>query len=157
VASDTEIRKINELKLGPRCVLFVEDSEADFELALMRLTRAGLQNKVLRVCTADEMLEYLRSMDAYLDLERFPMPAVIMIDQHLPGSDGIEAQEMLHSTARFRRIPIIAISSPEQVVKLKSAVELGANGSMTKPFDAREFARICRELELQLDFAPTAA
>jgi CheY-like chemotaxis protein len=124
----------------------------DFEIACMRLHKAKLRNKVLRVITADEMLEYLRSMDAYLDRDKFPLPAVIVLDQRLPDADGLEAQQMLKSSLRFRHIPVIAISSSDQILKLQSAVELGADGFMVKPFNADDFRRLTKELSLPIQF-----
>jgi CheY-like chemotaxis protein len=150
--SDTEIRKRSELNAGPKCVLFVEDNLDDFSLACYALSKVKIRNKVMHVGSADEMLEYLRAMDGYLDRERFPVPAVIMMDMGLPGASGMEAQAMLRTNLRFRHIPIICISTSESMEQLKTAVELGADAWMLKPFSAVEFLNIARDLNLPLQF-----
>jgi CheY-like chemotaxis protein len=150
--SDTEIRKRSEVSSAPKCVLFVEDNLDDFSLACFALNTVRLHNKVRHVGSADEMLQYLRAMDGYLDREKFPRPAVIMMDMQLPGASGMEAQTMLRTNLRFRHIPIICISSSESIEQLKTAVELGADAWMLKPFSAVEFLNIARDLQLQLQF-----
>lgn len=153
--SDTEIRRLRELQTAPRCVLFVEDNPVDFEVACRELQNVHLANRTKCVRTADEMLEYLRGMDAYLDEKNFPMPAVIIIDQR--SDDGLEAQQMLRSQLRFRHIPVVAISSSDEIDKLRMAMELGADAWMTKPFTGEHFRRVARELKLPLKFEPETA
>jgi CheY-like chemotaxis protein len=155
--TNTEIRRRTDLENQPKCVLFLEDDPVDFEIASIQLVKVHLRSKVVRVSTADELLEYLRAMEVYLDAEKFPVPAVIVIDQRLPGADGIEAQLMLRSNLRFNRIPIIAISSPDQIEKLKSAVDLGADAWMTKPFNGAEFRHIAQDFKLPLSFETAEA
>jgi CheY-like chemotaxis protein len=148
----TEFKRREDLKKSPRCVLFVEDNLEDFAFATYQMARLKLRNNIRRVSTADEMLEYLRGVDQYLDRTRFPMPAVIVLDMRLPGSNGLEAQAMLRSSLRFRRIPLITISSAEYADQLQTSVELGADGSMVKPFNGAEFKRIVEDLRLPLEF-----
>ena len=150
--SHTETRRFEDLNSAPRCVLFVEDNAEDYILACWQLAKAQLRNRVLRVSSADELLGYFRAMDQYLDQNRYPMPAVIVMDMHLPGAGGLEAQAMLRTNLRFRQTPIIVISSPENLALLKEAVELGADAWMIKPFDAREFVAIVQALNLPLFF-----
>jgi CheY-like chemotaxis protein len=153
VSSDTEIKRRTELNAAPRCVLFVEDNVDDYSLACRDLQKVFLRNRTLRVSNADEMLEYLRSMDSYLDIQKFPIPAVIIMDQNLAGAaDGIEAQTMLRASLGFRDIPIVAISGPDQIPRLRSAAQLGADAWMTKPFNGAEFRHICLDLRLPLQF-----
>src|SRR6478672_2217211 len=102
--SETGIRRRDELTAAPKCVLFVEDNIDDFLLAAYALSKIRLCNKVRQVSNADEMLEYLRAMDEYLNREKFPMPAVIVMDMGLPRISGLEAQAMLRTKLRFRQI-----------------------------------------------------
>jgi CheY-like chemotaxis protein len=150
--SDTEIRKKSELNAAPKCVLFVEDNPDDLWCARRALSKINLRNKIMHVGSADEMLEYLRAMDGYLDRDRFPVPAVIVMDMRLPGASGMEAQTMLRTNLRFRHIPIICISTSESLGQMKTAVELGADAWMLKPFSAVEFLNIVRDLKLPLQF-----
>jgi CheY-like chemotaxis protein len=155
--SETEIRKREQLIAGEKCVLFVEDNPDDFFCGCRALGKIKLANAVRQVSNADEMLEYLRAMDEYLNREKFPVPAVIIMDMRLPGMSGLEAQTMLRTNLRFRRIPIICISSSESIAQMQTAVELGADAWMLKPFSAVEFLNIARSLNLPLQFETAPA
>lgn len=156
--SETEIRKRAEAATVPKCILFVEDNIDDFIFASFALAKLRLRNKIARVNTADEMLTYLRSVDQYLDRDKYPLPAAIIMDIGLPGANGLEAQAMLRSNLRFREIPIISISGCESVAQLKAAIALGADAWMLKPFSAVEFINIARNLKLDIEFEnPVAA
>jgi CheY-like chemotaxis protein len=150
--SETEIRKKSELSAAPKCLLFVEDNLDDLWCARRALSKINLRNSVMHVGSADEMLEYLRAMDGYLDRDRFPVPAAIVMDMRLPGASGMEAQTMLRTNLLFRHIPIICISTSESIGQMKTAVELGADAWMLKPFSAVEFLNIARDLKLPLEF-----
>jgi CheY-like chemotaxis protein len=158
IESETEIRKRSDLNSARRCVLFVEDNVNDFLLACYAMSQIKLRNRVMHVGSADEMLEYLRGVDEYLDTDKYPLPAVIIMDMRLPGASGLEAHAMLRTSLRFRSIPIICISTSESITELKTAVSLGADAWMLKPFKAVEFLNLARDLDLPLEFDnPVAA
>jgi CheY-like chemotaxis protein len=151
--SVTEFKRREDLKKSPRCVLFVEGNMDDFAFAADELVRFKLCNTIIRVGTADEMLEYLRGVDQYSDRTKFPVPAVIVLNLRLPDADGLEAQAMLRSSLKFRRIPLITISDASNAKQLQTTVDLGADASMIKPFKGEEFKTIAAELRLPLQFA----
>ncbi len=141
---------------GLMAVLFLEDNENDFELARIHLEKLKLQNPVYRVRNADDLMAYLHGAREYHNRSKYPFPAVIVIDQRLPKTSGLDVQALLRASLKFRTIPIIAISSPERIAALQSAVKLGADGYLTKPFQAGEFARHSLNLKLPLQFAQAA-
>lgn len=137
-----------------RCgsILFVEDDIDDFIVACHELRKLKITNPVYRVATTEAMTKYLTGESEYADREIFPLPAVIIIDLHLPGSNGMHAQAYIRSKLKFRKIPIIAISSIQQINALRSAVSLGADAFLVKPFERTEFARVILEKKLPLQF-----
>jgi CheY-like chemotaxis protein len=137
---------------APKSILFVEDNLDDFIAASIALSKIRMRNKIVRVCSADEMLAYFRGVDQYLDRDRYALPAAVIMDMRMPNKDGLEAQAMLRANLRFRHVPIIAISSCESIEQLKTAVTLGADAWMLKPFSAVEFINIARNLNLDIEF-----
>jgi DNA-binding response OmpR family regulator len=135
-----------------KCVLLVEDDTNDALIACREFHKLNLKNSVFRVSTFKEMTAYLRREGEYSDREKYPAPAVIVVDMRLPGSDGLQVQAWLRSNLNFRQIPLILISSNENLIALKTAVELGADAWMTKPFRAEEFQRIAKRLHLDVEF-----
>jgi CheY-like chemotaxis protein len=132
-------------------ILFVEDDADDFVVAKHELNKLNVRNPIHRVFSNDMLMDYLDGMGPYADRQKFPMPAVIMLDLRLPGITGLQIQAKLRVSLKLRHICIVMISSPECLTALKSAVQLGADGYMVKPFSADAFARLCDVLNLQLD------
>lgn len=135
------------------CLLFVEDNEDDFVLARYELQKLKITNPVQRVATTAQMLDYLGGFDQYADRDQYPFPAVVIVDMRLPDSSGLNAQAMIRSNINYREIPLVVISSGERVNSLRSAVALGANGYMVKPFCGKHFARILLDQDIRLQIA----
>ena len=63
-------------------------------------------------------------------------PGCLILDIHLPGLDGWEAQRRLFKSGSQR--PIIIISADKDCRLKDQAVNVGAVGFLYKPFDGRE-------------------
>jgi CheY-like chemotaxis protein len=135
-----------------KVVLFLEDDADDFVFARHQLKKLKLQNPVLRFPTGDDLMAYLRAQRDGGDRKTSSLPAVIIIDQRLPRSNGLAVQASLRASLQFRKIPLIAISSDDRINALKSAVQLGADAYLTKPFQSKEFLRLAFSLRLPLAF-----
>ncbi|MDB6058652.1 MAG: response regulator with CheY-like receiver domain and winged-helix DNA-binding domain [Verrucomicrobiales bacterium] len=133
-------------------ILFVEDNVEDFVIAHRQLRDCNVSNPVRCVPTAHHLTRYLEGSGDYADRDLYPLPAVIVMDLRLPEVDGLQAQAWVRSKLKFRKIPIIAISSEEQVKVLRSAVTLGADAFLLKPFKAREFFHLAEQKNLPVDY-----
>ncbi|MBA3393056.1 MAG: response regulator transcription factor [Deltaproteobacteria bacterium] len=63
-------------------------------------------------------------------------PTLILLDLGLPDGDGLELLQQLR--ARNATTPVIVLSARDQVEDKVSALDLGANDYLTKPFNMRE-------------------
>ncbi|MGZ4964178.1 MAG: response regulator [Limisphaerales bacterium] len=133
-------------------ILFVEDDAEDFLFASRELRKINVANPICHVFDTDEMIAYLGSAGKFADRAKYPLPGLIIIDLRLPGRNGLAAQAYVRARLKLRDIPIIAISSSEQLNALRSAVSLGANSFMVKPFDRVEFGRVVRDNKLPVQF-----
>jgi CheY-like chemotaxis protein len=136
---------------GLDSILFVEDCQDDFVVARHHLKKLNITNPADRVGCIDDMLEYLALRGSQRDTKG-SLPTVIIMDLGLRGENGLDGQARLRSNFKYRKIPIIVISSNERIHTLKSAVSLGANGYLLKPFKAEEFMSLAVKLNLKLDF-----
>lgn len=74
------------------------------------------------------------------------LPALIVMDIHLPRLDGIAALHQIRDDATTRAIPVLAVTAsamPGDRVKIGAA---GFDGYQRKPIDLREFASAVRAL-----------
>jgi two-component system, cell cycle response regulator DivK len=114
-------------------VLIVEDNEKNRKLA-----RDVLQASGYRTVDTDTAEEGIR-------LARERRPALILMDLHLPGIDGIEALGRLRGDPETRPIPVIAVTASVMTEDRQKVVAAGFDGMQTKPIHVRDFVRAVGE------------
>jgi len=70
-------------------------------------------------------------------------PDVIVLDLNLPGIDGKQVIQMIRNDGPLRDVPILIVTGDEDRAA-QSAVELGADGYLTKPV---EFDNLIRAID----------
>ncbi len=103
-------------------ILIVEDEPALAESVAYALRRAGFRAEV--ACN-------LRSAHDHLD-----SAALVLLDLMLPDGSGISLLQALRHTGRT--LPVIVVSSRDAEEDRITALELGADDYVTKPFSPRE-------------------
>lgn len=110
-------------------ILIVDDQP----LIRMSLRSALAEFEVLEAGNGVEALEKVEK--ASVDL--------ILLDLDLPGMDGTTTLSILKDSFETKRIPIIVVTSYDDVEEKIKCLELGADDYLTKPFHPRELrARI---------------
>ncbi|MBX3604880.1 MAG: response regulator [Piscinibacter sp.] len=114
-------------------VLLVEDNPINQELAHDLLSRAGIQ-----LTTADNGRQALEA------LERGSYDLVLM-DCQMPVMDGYEATRTLRQQARWRDLPVIAMTANAMVGDREKVLAAGMNDHVAKPIKVDElFATLAR-------------
>jgi two-component system, cell cycle response regulator DivK len=108
-------------------ILIVEDNEKNRKLVRDILQFRGYQ--LLESETAEEGIK----------LARERKPALILMDFHLPGMNGIEAFKVLRADAQTSAIPIIAVTASAMTEDRKRIIDAGFDGLQTKPINVKEF------------------
>jgi serine/threonine protein kinase len=76
-------------------------------------------------------------------------PELIMLDIQMPDLDGYEVCRVLKQSPELRAIPVIFVSSLDDVIDKVKAFEVGGVDYVTKPFEAAEvLARVASQLRL---------
>jgi CheY-like chemotaxis protein len=113
---------------------------ADDDPMLVTLVRAVLEAAGHSVVSAHDGPSALRRA-----MER--LPDLILLDGQMPGMDGIDVLRALKSDLRTARIPVVMLTARKAEEQVRRAVELGAAGYVTKPFEAEDLPRrIARHL-----------
>lgn len=106
------------------CVLVVDDHPKVLRFIEIDLKLRGFE--VLTTTSGEEALELVKSKK----------PDIMLLDIIMPGIDGLEVLKQLRV---FSQLPVIAFSaSPGE---RDSAMHLGANNFMTKPFHPDDMVR----------------
>ena len=82
-----------------------------------------------------EAIDYLRGVDDYADRQRFPIPALILMDLKMPRMDGFEFLGWLRREPGLRLIPVVVLSSSNLPHDVRRAYDLGANSFVVKVQD----------------------
>jgi two-component system, OmpR family, KDP operon response regulator KdpE len=99
-------------------ILLVDDEPAILKVLAIKLKISGYD--VVCASNGEEALKLVRESS----------PDLALLDVILPGMDGLQ---LLHEIRSFSKIPVIVFSArPENAA---TALSLGANDFLTKPFD----------------------
>jgi CheY-like chemotaxis protein len=111
-----------------RSLFLVEDSLDDERLSLRAVRKSGVTCSVNVSRHGGEALGLLLSPDG-------PLPSLIVLDFHLPGSNGLEILRALRSDKRTRHIPVVMLSALESDKEIADCYEEGADSFVQKPAD----------------------
>jgi diguanylate cyclase (GGDEF)-like protein len=106
-------------------VLVVDDQYDNVRLLAYELLDHGYE--VLTAFNGPQALEMARSS----------RPDVILLDEMMPGMNGVEVCRELKKDAALRPIPVIMISARELDEDVIRGLDAGASDYITKPFNAR--------------------
>ena len=120
--------------MATELVLIVEDNEKNRKLA-----RDVLQFNGYAIVETDNAEDGLR-------IARERHPALILMDFHLPGMNGIEALEQLRGDETTRDIPVIAVTASAMSEDRKRIVAAGFDALQTKPIHVREFVQVVADV-----------
>ncbi|MGH3026351.1 MAG: EAL domain-containing response regulator, partial [Gaiellaceae bacterium] len=105
------------------------------QLLVALLKRAGLGG-VRSATSAEEALRAARERE----------PDVIVLDLHMPNTDGYAVLEELSKVAGAEYLPVLVLTADTTADAAHRALALGARDFLTKPFDATEVVLRVRNL-----------
>jgi DNA-binding response OmpR family regulator len=108
-------------------VLIVED-EAD----ISSLIKRALERQ------SHAYVEVAERGDTGVEMATLNPPSLVVLDINLPGLNGFEVCRILRSRPATVRVPIIVLTARTAESDAVSALELGADDYITKPFRMRE-------------------
>lgn len=115
-------------------ILIVEDNEKNRKLA-----RDILQFHGFEILEAD-------NAEAGIEIATRERPALILMDFHLPGMNGIEALAMLRAGETTRAIPVMAVTASAMTEDRKKIIAAGFDGMQTKPIHLKDFVQAVKDL-----------
>jgi DNA-binding response OmpR family regulator len=118
-------------------ILIVDDEVDVVEVVEMLLETEGYN--VLKAYNGKEALDMLET----------EIPDLVILDIMMPEIDGVEVCRRMRGMDEMSDIPIVMFSAKLSAIDKKDSFDAGADGFITKPFNARGFiAGIKTYLEL---------
>lgn len=124
-------------------ILLVEDNPMDLDLTLRAFSKKKFTNQVHVARDGEEALAFIPRWEAGETL-----PAVILLDINLPKVNGLEVLRQLKANERFRRIPVVILTSSREDKDLNTAYDLGVNSYIEKPVSFNKFMEVAEQIEL---------
>jgi two-component system cell cycle response regulator DivK len=113
-------------------ILLVEDNEQNLELALFLLEEEGYE-----VRTA-------RDVDEFESAIAEPPPDLVLLDMHLPGTDGLTLLGRLRELPTHANVPVVALTAHAMRGDRERFLAAGCDGYLSKPIDIKTFAPFVR-------------
>ena len=135
-------------------ILLVEDYEDDVFLTEMAFQSAGVKNRMLVARDGQEAVEYFSGAGQFANRERFPYPALVLLDIKLPYRDGFEVLAWLREQTHLPRTTVVVLTGSNEPRDLKAAYDLGAKTYLVKPPTPQMIYDIARTFNLDWINAP---
>ena len=103
--------------------IFYADDDAD-DLLFFREAVTAIGREAMLFDQAGKMLYAMHNPP--------PAPSIVFIDLNMPGLDGYDVLKEIRSTPRFNDIPVVILSTADEVNIIKRCRELGANFYVSK-------------------------
>ena len=126
----------------------MEDSAEDFAALGRAFRKHALLNPVLRCEDGDQALEYLQGHGKAMGWPPM-LPAIVLLDLNLPGTDGRMVLEVLKKDRQLLAIPVIVFSTSSSTRDIEHCYQLGANSYLTKPI---EYAALEEKIRLTIQY-----
>ena len=117
----------------PFIILMADDDVEDCLLIRDALKEAGQSHDLRFVRDGEELYDYLYRRGEYADGRDAPRPDLILLDLKMPKKDGREVLQEIKSDPRFKRIPVVALTTSTAADDVSFSYEVGVNSYLTKP------------------------
>ncbi len=118
-----------------RTVLYIEDNLANVRLIEQVL---GTRSDLTLVTAMQGRLG--------LELARGEHPALVLLDLHLPDTDGAQVLAALRSDPATAAVPVVILSADATENQIERLLAQGAHAYLTKPIDVRQLLGLVDEL-----------
>jgi len=128
--------------MKPATILLAEDDLEDVELIEFALSKISSFCEIIAVHDGKEAIAYLAREGKYADREKFPDPALILLDITMPTIDGFGVLMWMQRQPEGTMPPVVMLSYSHHEREIRLAYELGAKAYLTKSVGAEGTAAI---------------
>jgi len=125
-------------------ILLVEDNEGDILLTMEAFKEMKIKNTVTVVKDGVEAIDFLKKRS---EAEGQTLPDLILLDINMPKLNGIEVLEFIKKDEKFRKIPVVMLTTSSSQADISACYDKFANCYITKPLDFGKFMDVVEAIE----------
>ena len=125
-------------------ILLVEDNPADADLTREAFESSRQEIDLSVVVDGVDALDFLHRRERFSDAAE---PDLVLLDLNLPRKDGRQVLAEIKGSEKLRRIPVIVMSSSQDIKDILQSYDLGANCYISKPVDFHGFRSTMKSLD----------
>jgi CheY-like chemotaxis protein len=126
--------------MSTRPILLLEDDKVDAMAVKRALRDLNVANPLQHCQNGEEGIDYLGGAAEH--------PAIILLDLNMPKMNGIEFLRRIKGEDKYRRIPVIVLTTSREEQDRVDSYNLGVAGYMLKPVDYTQFVEVIRAIHL---------
>ncbi|QWD62971.1 phosphate regulon transcriptional regulator PhoB [Polynucleobacter sp. MWH-UH25E] len=115
-------------------ILIVEDEPSIAELIAINLSHAGYE------------VEKALQADIALNMMKYQLPNLLILDWMLPGKSGVQFAKELRANDRTKALPILMLTAKSEESDKVLGLDSGADDYVTKPFSPKELVARVRAI-----------
>lgn len=81
-----------------------------------------------------------------VEMARRELPALIMLDIHMPKMDGLQACKAIKTDQVTKSIPVVMLTVEGSIKEIEQAISYGAETYITKPSSRAEILKIVKSI-----------
>jgi CheY-like chemotaxis protein len=130
------------MRVDQEIILLAEDDENHVFLIRRAFKKAGLLNPLYVVRDGEETIAYVQGEGQFANRDEYPLPALLLLDLKMPRQDGFQVLEWVRKQPGLKRLPVVVLTSSEDIRDVNRAYDLGANSFLVKPLKIEDFMRL---------------
>jgi CheY-like chemotaxis protein len=129
----------------PVTIIISEDDDGHAELIKEALIESGIKNKIIRFVNGEQTWNYL-SKEAISDINQ--RAYLLLLDINMPVMNGIEVLARIKENDRLKSMPVVMLTTTDDLREVEQCYQLGCNLYITKPVDFNNFSEKLQRLGL---------
>ena len=126
-------------------ILIAEDDSGHFALVKRNLWRSCVVEDIVQFKDGQEILDFLFSGDE--ETGRKPNTRyILLLDIRMPKVDGKEVLSRIKSDASLKSMPVIMLTTTDDIDEIDRCYKLGCNFYIVKPADYNKFMETVQSL-----------
>lgn len=120
-------------------ILLVEDDPDEEQLALFAFQQSGITDRIVVARDGQEAVDYMLAQGSHQHRDITDVPRVVFLDINLPKLNGFEVLKAIRSNVTTSLVPIVLLTTSDQVCDRVEGYRNGANSFVRKPDDLDKF------------------